>query len=231
VTDRDGSVSVVVAVRNGERFLRQAIDSVFVQDYPPLEVILVDGQSDDKTAEIARSFAGIRYLYQENLGTAKAYNQGIEAARGEYVAFLSHDDIWTRDKLRVQAGYLNEHQEVQYTIARVQYFLEPGYAVSPAFHKDLLVGDHVGWMMETLVARRTVYAKVGMLDPEMSPADDTDWYARAKDMNIPMAVIDRVLLHKRVHDENTTLTSGEFKRNLMKALLRSSARKRSLGKG
>lgn len=124
--DRDDLVSVIMAVRNGERFLLQAIDSVLAQDYRPMEIIVVDGKSVDRTAEIAHSYPDVRYIYQENLGIPNAYNIGIEVSRGEYIAFLSFDDLWTSDKLRFQANYLNEQPDVQYTIARVKYFLEPG---------------------------------------------------------------------------------------------------------
>ena len=219
-------VSVIMAVRNGERFLRQAIESILAQDYRPLEIILIDGQSEDRTADIARSYPDIRYILQGNRGVANAYNIGITASRGEYVAFLSHDDLWTPDKLSLQAGYLTENSDVQYTIARVRLFLEPGCSFPSSLREDLLEGDHPAWIMETLVARRQVFEQVGMLDPQVSPADDTDWFARANDLGMSMAVIDRVLLLKRIHDKNTSLTSAEYMRNLFIVLRRSSARKR-----
>lgn len=226
MTDGLPLVSVVMAVRNGERFLRQAIQSVLAQDYRPLEIVLVDGQSADRTAEIARSCPDIRYIYQENRGVANAYNIGIETSSGEYVAFLSHDDLWTPDKLSLQAGYLTENPDVQYTIARVRLFLEPGCSFPSSLREDLLEGDRPAWIMETLVARRQVFDQVGMLDPQVSPADDTDWFARANDLGVSMAVIDQVLLLKRIHDKNTSLTSAEYMRNLFIVLRRSSARKR-----
>jgi glycosyltransferase involved in cell wall biosynthesis len=78
---RDNSplVSVIIAVRNGERFLAQAIESVLNSDYRPIEILIVDGQSEDKTEEIARSYPLVRYICQPNTGISEAYNLGIKA--------------------------------------------------------------------------------------------------------------------------------------------------------
>jgi len=76
-------VSVILPVKNGERFLAQAINSVLDQDYHPLEIVVVDGQSTDGSAAIAQSFDLVRYVCQQGeLGLGRARNLGIEAARG-----------------------------------------------------------------------------------------------------------------------------------------------------
>jgi glycosyltransferase involved in cell wall biosynthesis len=220
------SVSVVLAVRNGERYLAAAIASVLEQTYVPHEILVVDGRSHDRTAEIARSFPAVRCLPQSDLGVANAYNLGIAAATGALVAFLSHDDLWTPDKLQVQVAYMEEHPDVHYTTARVRFFLEPGCAVPPGFRPELLEGDHVGCIMETLVARRPVFDVVGTFDPTLATAEDVDWFARAKDVGVPTAVLPQVLLRKRIHDTNLSITTPTNDRNLLHALQRSIARKR-----
>ena len=80
-------VSVVTPVYNGEQYLREALESLFAQDYEPFESIVVDDGSEDRTPEIARSFP-VRYHRQENQGAAAARNTGISLARGELVAWL-----------------------------------------------------------------------------------------------------------------------------------------------
>jgi glycosyltransferase involved in cell wall biosynthesis len=218
-------VSVIIAVKNGERFLASAINSVIGQDYQPLEIIVVDGKSVDHTARIAKSFEAVHYIYQVNQGVANAYNIGIEAARGEFIAFLSHDDMWTSDKLSTQVNYMLDHLEIQYTVARVKFFLEPGCSTPPGFRKELLENDHVGHIMETLVARRALFEAIGKFDPSLTISEDVDWFARANDNDVPMAVIPKVLLLKRVHDVNLSLTTPAGHQYLLKALRRSIARK------
>jgi len=150
-------VSVIMAVRNGERFLAQAIESVLNSDYRPIEILIVDGQSEDKTEEIARSFPLLRYICQPNTGISEAYNLGIKEAKGEFVAFNSHDDVWTRDKLRLQVDYLMRHPEIQYVTAQAKFFLEKGCDIPSGFRRELLEGPHVCHIMETLVVRKSLF--------------------------------------------------------------------------
>jgi glycosyltransferase involved in cell wall biosynthesis len=221
-------VSVVMIVRNGERFIALAINSIIEQEYRPIEIIVVDGQSTDRTADIAQSYPYVRYIRQVNNGVAEAYNIGIAAANGEFISFLSYDDLWVKDKLTTQVDYLLQHSEVQYTIGNVQFFLDEGSALPSGFKPHLLEGEHVGYIMETLLARKSVFGQVGKFDPAFHISNDTDWYARAKDLQIPVAVIPKVLLLKRVHDSNTTSNVDGVQRDILHVLRRSLSRKKSL---
>ena len=80
--------------------------------------------------------------------------------------------------------------------------------------------------METLVARRTLFDIIGGFDGTMALAEDADWYARANDQKIPMAIIPEVLLHKRVHNANASSDAQTSNHELLKALKRSIERKK-----
>jgi hypothetical protein len=129
-------------------------------------------------------------------------------------------------KLSLQVNYLMDHPEIQYTIAMVKFFLEPGHNVPPGFKQELLRGRHVGKIMETLVARKSLFEVIGRFDDGMALAEDADWYARANDQKIPMAIIPEVLLHKRVHNANASSDAQTSNRELLKALKRSIERKK-----
>jgi glycosyltransferase involved in cell wall biosynthesis len=104
-------VTVVIPVFNGANYLSQAIESALAQDFDGFEVVVVnDGSADGgRTEEIARGFLPrIRYFSQPNGGVASALNRGIAEARGEYVSWLSHDDLYIQDKLSRQAALLRE---------------------------------------------------------------------------------------------------------------------------
>jgi len=219
-------VSVILAVKNGEKYLSSAIESVLQQDYRNYELILIDGNSKDRTEAIARSYQ-LRYVRQQGTGIADAYNLGINEARGEHIAFISHDDRWTPDKLSTQLSYLQQHPELEFCVALVKFFLEPGADLPAGFRPELLTGEHAGFIMETLMARREVFATVGSFNCDYHVAEDVDWYSRAKDAKIAHEVVRQVLLHKRVHSQNTSLTSSVNNQNLLKILRQSIARKRN----
>jgi glycosyltransferase involved in cell wall biosynthesis len=221
----DPLVTVVIAVRNGERYLAEALQSVFAQNYRPLDVVVVDGQSDDRTPLIARSFPDVRYLRQLRRGIADAYNVGIDAAGGELIAFLSHDDRWVPDKLRMQVDHLLANPEVQYCTGRAKFFLQPGYQPPAGFRQELLEGDHAAHIMETLLVRKPLFDLIGNFSVGLSTAEDVDWFSRSRDRQIAWASLPTVLVHKRVHDDNTSLTVPENNRNLLQAVRQSIARK------
>lgn len=219
-------VSVIMIVKNGEKYIASAVESVLAQDYRPFEIIVVDGHSIDATEKIVRTYPQVRFVLQKNRGVSDAYNCGIEEARGDFIAFLSHDDTWTPDKLSTQINYMIEHPETQFTIAMIAYFLEADATPPSGFRKNLLDETPVGRIMETLVARKQVFEKVGGFNTNLSTAEDVDWYARAADAGIPMAVIPAVLLHKRIHGNNISLDVVQNNINLLRALRLSIQRKK-----
>lgn len=102
-------VSVIVPCYNAERFLSRALDSVTAQAYTDWEIVLVDDGSSDGTAKIASSYADrlghrCQFIQQANAGSSAARNRGIEASRGELLAFLDADDEFLPDKLQRQAA-------------------------------------------------------------------------------------------------------------------------------
>lgn len=222
----DPVVSVIMAVRNGERFLARAIDSVLAQSYHPHEILVVDGQSTDATAAIARSYPQVRYVMQTGRGIADAYNLGIQTAQGDILSFLSYDDVWTPNKLALQLDTLIRNPEIQCAVANVKFTLEPGESPPPGFRPEWLTGDHPAYIMETLVARRSVFELVGLFDNAFPTGEDVDWFARAKDKKVPIALVPEVLLIKHIHNRNLSLVTPDNNRSLLLALRRSIIRKR-----
>lgn len=98
------SISVVIPCYNAAAFLRATIESILGQTQPVLEVIVVDDGSTDDSANIAESFGPpVRVIRQPNQGESAARNRGIEAAGGDWVAFLDADDLWLPTKVELQA--------------------------------------------------------------------------------------------------------------------------------
>ncbi|HXJ78360.1 MAG TPA: glycosyltransferase family A protein [Candidatus Methylomirabilis sp.] len=200
-------VSVIVPAYNRERYLGAALESALGQDHQPLEIIVVDDGSTDGTARVARSFTGVRYLYQSNQGAASARNAGIAASRGEHLAFLDSDDVWAPEKLRLQVDALRQHPGVGYCLTRLQNFLEPGCPVPSWIGPEQFSRAEFGIGTCTLMARREVFDRVGGFDPQYRWASDKDWFFRAKDARIALAILPEVLVHRRIHDGNLSASS------------------------
>ena len=110
-TSWEPKVSVVIPVYNGANYMREAIDSALAQTYSNIEVIVVnDGSSDGgETDSIARSYGDrIVYIKKENGGVSSALNEGIRHMTGEYFSWLSHDDIYSREKIQHQIEALSK---------------------------------------------------------------------------------------------------------------------------
>jgi teichuronic acid biosynthesis glycosyltransferase TuaG len=110
-------VSVCMQTWNSERFIGEAIESVLGQDFEDLELIIVDGASNDATRQIIEHYAKqdrrIRVIFHErNLGISRACNAGMEAAKGKFIAQIDSDDVWVADKLTKQLAVLERDEDL-----------------------------------------------------------------------------------------------------------------------
>ena len=105
-------VSIIMPAYNAGKFIAQSIQSVVDQTCSNWELIVVDDGSTDRTAEAVQAFARgdtrIKYFYQKNRGQGVAKNTGIQAAGGDFIAFLDADDLWCQSKLTTQTGAMLE---------------------------------------------------------------------------------------------------------------------------
>jgi glycosyltransferase involved in cell wall biosynthesis len=223
----DLSVSVIVIVKNGALFIAQALASIRLSQTQPIEILVIDGNSTDNTVEIAGSAPGVTIIHQVSSGIAGAYNEGIARARGSVVAFLSSDDLWLPNKLDKHLAVLGEDRKLLLSVSLIEHFLEPGSGLPARFRPELLQQARPGLLMEALVARKSAFDMIGVFDPRFTTGEDTDWFARAKDAGLRIALIQDVLVRKRVHGANASLIDAEGHRNRLRALRASIARKRA----
>jgi glycosyltransferase involved in cell wall biosynthesis len=220
-------VSVVIPTLNAARYLAAALDSVEAQTHERLEIVIVDGGSKDDTLEIASRYERARTIRQTSAGLPDAWNCGIASASGDLIAFLDSDDLWDPDKLERQVRILGTDPAVECVITRMRFVLEPGYPVPPGFRPELLDSDHLAQMPSSLLARRTVFDRIGTFDTRWPIASDIDWFARAKDSGVRVEVVADVLVEKRVHDANlSTLAGAQLNRELVELLRESVVRRR-----
>lgn len=222
-------VSIVLPVKNGERFLAESISSVLSQDYHPLELIVIDGQSTDRSAGIIRSFPEANYVSQDGTGINEAWNQGINEAKGEYIGFMSSDDIWAPAKIQRQINYYRKHPDVLCNITMIKMFLEPNITPPPSLKAETLNNAYPGYNLETLLVHRSIFKQIGVFLTQIPGPQDLDWWLRLKDSGETIAVIPEVLVYKRIHDLNLTFSSrrNHFNTGVFSAMRRSIHRKQN----
>jgi len=217
------AVSVIVVVRNGERFLASALRSAAAQTLPAAEIIVVDGGSTDATGQISRASPGVRHLPQSGTGLADARNQGIAAARYALIAFLDHDDLWAPTKLATQAARLAD-PAIDYSLTRMQFFVEPG--TPRAARAAGLEAPRAAGTPSALLARRALFDRIGGFDGSLAIGCDADWFARARDCGAVGAMVDEVLVRKRLHGTNLSTDHRRNRREMFEVARRSIARRR-----
>lgn len=195
----DAEVSVVVPVYNGERYLAEAVASIRRQGSATIQLIIVDDGSTDGTAAIAQSFDSIRYVRVDNGGPAAARNIGLDLARAEFIAFLDADDIWADNRLNLQLQMFAADPQLELVTGHTQcLMLQPSGAWVPWQSPRSLP------LFGVILARRSVFERVGRLDETLRVAEDVDWFIRAREAGVKTLSLPEVLLYYRLHGNNLT---------------------------
>jgi glycosyltransferase involved in cell wall biosynthesis len=223
-------VSIIVPVYNGERFLGEAIDSIFAQTYPSYEIIVVDDGSTDRTRQIALSYPSVKYLYQANAGTASARNRGIAIARGEYLAFLDADDVWMPDKLSIQMAAFEADPAVEIVSGYVEQFVEPDF--NPDLSKNYFVPAEAlpGYVTIAILIKRSVFDAIGSFHEDFLSAETVSWFAGIIESQHKILMLPGVVARRRIHGKNVVIVNqAERDHNMIRVLKRSIDRNRTQG--
>lgn len=211
-------VSVLIPVFNGERYLRQAIDSALRQTCPPHEIIVVDDGSTDASRSIAESFGtSVMCMAQQNLGPSAARNLGAGASTGEWIAFLDADDYWLPDKLEKQIAAIGQHPSADliYT-GRIEVYEDGSIrevpAQSPVWVKEKLRFQNPLYPSSVL-ARRELLLRHPWTTAFRSSEDWWFFYVFSRESNF-VSVAEPTFAY-RVH--SGSLTHGNWRTILVQA--------------
>ncbi|MBX3001087.1 MAG: glycosyltransferase family 2 protein [Caldilineaceae bacterium] len=214
------TITTIIPVHNGERYLAAAIHSVLDQTLPPHEIIVIDDGSIDGSRTITRSFGPpVRLLTQANLGPAAARNLGVDHATGDLLAFLDADDLWTPEKVARQVSALQCQSTLEAVLGQVENFISPDLDQdqhNSLFKSATQTGElHIG----ALLIRRDTFSRIGGFDTRWRHGEFIDWWARATRLGLNYTVLPDLVLRRRLHTTNMTRREQNGRREYL-ALLR-----------
>ena len=213
-------VSVIVPSYNYLRYIGKCLESVVNQDYPNIEIIVVDDGSTDGSLEYLESLgAPIRVFHQKNQGVSVARNHGILESTGEFIAFLDADDFWDASKISKQVNAaLSANVDLVYAgvvLVAPDGITETGVII-PQFDGDCApyfrrfpTRAIVTLGTSNALFRKAILAQSGILDSKLSISADWDFFRRYCDYG-KVAVISEQLTFYRQHPENMSTYSKSF---------------------
>jgi glycosyltransferase involved in cell wall biosynthesis len=199
-------VSIVIPVYNGEKYIREAIESVLQQNYPNIELLVMDDGSQDNTVEIIKQFADrIYWETHANMGQANTQNKGWQLARGEVLAYLSADDALLPNAVSTSVRYLLSDKDVVLTYCDYYHMDRHSEIIRRVCTPEYDYMDMVVRIICTpgpgAFFRREGFEKTGLWDPSLRQTPDYDYWIRlglqGRFLRIP-----EFLAKFRVHDES-----------------------------
>ena len=180
-------VSIVIANYNMGKFLPLAVQSVLNQTYANIEIHVVDDGSTDNSTEVMKQFDSdprVHYHYKPNQGQASAKNRGILESKGDFVAFLDADDLWTPTKIEKQMPCFNTSSKVGVVYTNYTLMTEEGEIIPAPLRKyysgnitgRLLIENIVTGM--TSIVRKECFETVGLFDESLPMGIDYDLWLR-----------------------------------------------------
>lgn len=209
-----------MAVKDGEQYLRQAIDSILAQTFADFEFIIIDDHSSDSSVEIVQRYRDPRIQHMINnkhSGLTASLNRGLKLARGEYIARMDADDISLPGRFEEQVDYLDQHPDVAVLGTGIKFIDGEGNpledVIFPAEH------ELIEWNLcfynpiahPTVMMRARVIQQVGGYDPKLERSQDYDLWWRVSSIG-RLANLDEIYVHFRKHASQVTSIdrSGQF---------------------
>lgn len=218
-------ITVIMPVRNGEKYLRIALQSIIQQDYPGFEVIVANDGSTDDTARIVAEFAAVdkrvRLLDAAESGFASVLNQAMKEARGSYIARLDADDEMLVNRLGEQHRALEGQPDLSLVASHV-YYIDPNgkrrgvggssyhspEEIATAAERELVVG----FQHPSVMFRKEAVLSLGGYRTGMWPVEDVDLWTRMVEAGHRLAVMPVPLTNYRIHPSAGSRTFDSIRR-------------------
>jgi len=220
-------VSVIIPTYNRAHILMRAVDSVLAQTFQQIEILVIDDGSTDNTPEMLNAYGGrIRVLSQENGGVSLARNVGIQAASGQFIAFLDSDDAWMPDKLERQVAALTAQPQLPLCHTE-EIWIRNGVRVNPKKKHRKRGGYIFPYCLplcvispSSSILRRELLDEVGLFDEHLPACEDYDLWLRITHTHDVVFLEDPLLVKYGGHDDQLSRKYWGIDRFRVQALVK-----------
>jgi len=217
-------VSIVTAVRNGEKYLEKTILSVLGQTHKNTELIVIDGGSTDGTLDIIKKYQDkiVYWISEPDRGMYDAINKGLKRAGGNYIAYLNSDDLYFPDTVGRAVAFFAEDKNTYMVYGDCDFIDADGNLLYkyryPDFHWEKFVA--LDWMsipQPTVFWRREVHDIIGFLDPTYKMAGDFEFFSRIG-RRLRVSHLRKPLAQFRIHGDSLSAKGMETNRQEVKRM-------------
>jgi glycosyltransferase involved in cell wall biosynthesis len=215
-------VTAAIPVRDGEAYLAEAIESVLGQTRPCEQLIVVDNGSSDRSAAIAAGFGpSVELVSEPRPGIGAARNAALDAARGDFLAFLDADDLWEPEKTALQLAAFAAEPGLQLAFGHVRQFVSPELPAAEAQGLRVPTAPQPGQYIGAMLARREAIEAIGPW-PDVRVSDGLTFFLRARELGLAQTMLAETVTRRRVHGANHSIHNrserSEFARHLKRSL-------------
>ena len=214
-------VTIVMPAYNAAPYIAESLDALLTEDYPQLEIVIVDDGSTDDTAEIARRYvrkdSRIHLVTQPNSGVCSARNRGIREARGEYILPVDADDILLPGFIAWAVGQMEQYPKVKVVVPRAEFFgARQGEWRLPAYSPKLLARKNM--IPATSLYRRSDWQRVGGYCETLQAREDWEFWINVLKEGGEVVTSPKMGLRYRIHPHSKRMTDRRMKRQIIENL-------------
>ena len=216
----DKLVSVVMPVHNGEKYLREAIESVLSQTYTNFEFLIIENCSIDSSLDIIKSYndSRIRIIIEKKCGIPFAYNKGFREAKGQFIVIHDQDDVSLSNRIESQLNFILKNNidicgSAFLIIDNKNQVLKKIFP--PQSHEKIFVNlffDFFSIFNPTLMIKKKVLSKLDYFNERLLTGSDYDFLLRSFD-EYKVGNINEILLKYRYHKNSTSKTNKKYWKN------------------
>jgi len=212
-----GVVSVIIPTYNRAHLIKETLESVLLQSYRPLEIIVIDDGSTDSTESVVSKIGiknkdkdiSLKYVLQKNKGAQVARNRGCQLSQGEFIQFLDDDDLLSKNKIHNQMTALKKQREPHVAYGSWRIYCNgiikhgPLHQIQPEVNTDIILRGYLSskWYCPTIsyLFPREVVCSVGLFDENLLRRQDTDYLIRTLISGYQLLYVNDAVVYYRRH--------------------------------